>query len=169
MKHSRSALHIILPALIVLAGAVCALWHHTHPRQLPLEECSELYQRYKDHPGIRAAYIRDKQINDTLSLPVTLLQADDSATFAQLLKEWGKTDDFIAYLFSPIITVETRFTGLHPKGRLFELADPDLMNNDVSAIIPVRRMIALFHPNAEEQYELLLDENLSKTIQIQDP
>ena len=40
-----------------------------------LEECSEVYRRYEGLEGIDAAYIKNYRVNDTLTLPVTLLCA----------------------------------------------------------------------------------------------
>lgn len=46
-----------------------------HPRPLSPEECGELYQRYADNPDIRATYVKNYHINDTLTLSATLLEA----------------------------------------------------------------------------------------------
>ncbi|MBR4506765.1 MAG: hypothetical protein IKP21_08325, partial [Bacteroidales bacterium] len=78
----RTALLLTLAAVAVLGGTlVLRLW----PRSLPPEECSELYRAYMDTPGVDATFIRGFQVNDTVSVDVTLLQTTDSAGWATLL------------------------------------------------------------------------------------
>ena len=73
---------------IVLAGVAACAWIILHPRQLPVEECSDVFQRYKDVEGVAASFIKGFPVNDTLRLDVTTLQATDSAGWERLLEDF---------------------------------------------------------------------------------
>lgn len=64
---------ITLFLLVVVPTAFAFV--RTHPRTLKPEECSELYRRYADSPDIRATYVKNYRVNDTLTLNATLLEA----------------------------------------------------------------------------------------------
>ena len=54
------------------------------PRTVPTEECSAVYRQYAEAPGVRATFVKDKRIDATLHVDVTLLEATDSAGWARL-------------------------------------------------------------------------------------
>ena len=56
-------------------------------RQLPNEECSAIFLRYKDNDHIKTAFIKDFPINDSITVDVTTLQATDSVGWATLVKD----------------------------------------------------------------------------------
>ena len=58
------------------------------PRPLRDSECSPLYQRYYNVPGIEASYVKGFQVNDTLAIDATLLHATDSAGWERLLNDF---------------------------------------------------------------------------------
>ena len=70
---------VIIPLVVFLAilGIGAAIKYRPHT--VPWEECSEVYCRYATTDGIRASYIKDYRVNDTITLNVTLLEATDSA------------------------------------------------------------------------------------------
>ena len=86
MRESRKQVRrgVFLGLCLVAATVPAAIvyWRHT----VPLSQCSEVYRRYRDLPGVQASFIHDKQINDTLSLDMTLFVAYDSLAFVNLLK-----------------------------------------------------------------------------------
>lgn len=71
----KSTLIFGLVALLVVGGA--AAWKFM-PHALSYDECSPVYRHFVDMglEGVRVTYIKDKIINDTLRLPVTLLEAE---------------------------------------------------------------------------------------------
>lgn len=90
MRH-RTLIIIILSLLLV--GGVAA-WKFL-PHTLSYDECSDVYRHFADMrlPGVRVTYIQDKIINDTLRLPVTLLQAESDEGWAALDSLFGLTAD----------------------------------------------------------------------------
>ena len=68
---------VALAALLIAAAFYLA---RSHPRTVPLAECSDVYRRYADTPGVNAAYIKDYRVNDTLTICATVLEVtNDSA------------------------------------------------------------------------------------------
>lgn len=83
--------------LIILAGIALSVWLLLHPRPLPYDLCGDIFLRYKDTPGIKAAFIKDYPLNDTTTIDVAMLQAQDSATWVDNLKQLhkiGKEEEF---------------------------------------------------------------------------
>lgn len=79
----KSTLISLLMALVLLGGL--AIWRYM-PRELSYDECSPVYRHYADMQleGVRLTYIKDKIINDSLRLPVTLLEAETDRGWEQL-------------------------------------------------------------------------------------
>lgn len=75
--------------LLILVGTLCVkLW----PRTVPFDQCSELYQRYADQPGIDASFVKDFRINDTVAVDATLLCATDAAGWETLRRDFAVPD-----------------------------------------------------------------------------
>ena len=165
MKRSTLT-HLLTTVAVCLLAVALGAALKCRPRTVPLEECSEVYRQYCDTPGIRAAFIKDKQINDTLRLDMTLLQADDSATFVWLLKKWGKSDELIEELLSFDNDEKTRFVKRIPKGHPELPRDKDDTNNEVIATFPVLKSVAIFHTQTQEQIKVVLHANYFKEIEL---
>ena len=152
----------LVTVLSLTAVSLTVYWRHT----VPFNQCSEVYQRYSRFPGVEAAFIRDKQINDTLSLDMTLFVAKDSNAFVGLLNEWGKSDEFITDIMISIVDENTRFFGKIPKGHP-ELPKAPVMNdNEVIAYFPARKTVAFFHTETESQIDAILMANIFKTFNL---
>ena len=83
---------IIILSLLLVGGA--AAWKFL-PHTLSYDECSDVYRHFADMrlPGVRVTYVQDKIINDTLRLPVTLLQAESDEGWAAIDSLFGLTAD----------------------------------------------------------------------------
>ena len=127
---------------------------------------SELYLQYKDLPGIQASFIKDKQINDSVCIDMTLLKAVDSSSFIQLLVKIDSPKDLIKVITTSPANSDRRFASLHPKGHPELPMDPVKMNNDVVVVFPTVRSVAVFHIMQEEHIKLILLGNTRKTINI---
>lgn len=162
MSKRMWLLTLALSFLAVLAAVAWRCW----PRTVPLSQCSEVYQRYHDIPGIQASFIKNKQINDTLRLDMTLFEADDSLAFATLLKAWGRSDEFIHDIQASIVDENTRFIKQIPKGHPELPADKNDNNNDIRAIFPAKRAVAIFHTTNATQIDAIMDAHFDKTVNI---
>lgn len=80
---------LLIPLVVFLAvtgvGIVATYW----PRPVPWDECSELYRRYADSPDIRAAYIKDYQLSDTLTICATILEAANDSSWSLLIHDFN--------------------------------------------------------------------------------
>ena len=162
----RTLTTIAICLLAAALGAAVGVAAKSSPRTVPFDQCSEVYQRYHDFPGIRAAFIRDKQINDTLRLDMTLLQAEDSLAFANLMRNAGYSKEFVQDIMSFEADENTRFSGLRPKGKLTLPIDSIIENNDVMAVFPLKKAVAIFHTHNEEEIDVVLLNSYRKKIKI---
>ena len=78
----------LLTVIIILAMVLLALAVRLWPRTVPYTQCSDLYKRYAAVDDIDATFIKGYQVNDTLFVDVTLLQAKDSAGWERLLNDF---------------------------------------------------------------------------------
>ena len=87
MKHpfnkQRLWLLVSLLCLTIVAGSGL-LWHSAQPSP----PVSDTYLRYSHVEGIEASYIRNFQVNDTLSIPVTTLKATTDSAWELLRKDF---------------------------------------------------------------------------------
>ena len=155
----------------LLLAVVCLAVYRCHT--VPLSQCSEVYRRYHDLPGIQASFIKDKQINDTLRVDMTLFEAEDSTSFASLLRAMGESDEFIndmAMLRRQYITREDangiRFSGSCLRGHPEEKAYSDRAKSEVISIFPVRLCIVVFHTQSEPELETVLHKSYFDEIHI---
>lgn len=90
MRHRTLIITIL--SLLLVGGA--AAWKFL-PHTLSYDECSDVYRHFADMrlPGVRVTYVQDKIINDTLRLPVTLLQAETDEGWAAIDSLFGLTAD----------------------------------------------------------------------------
>ena len=85
---------LITLLLSFLAVAAVMAWRWG-PTLFPSSEVSDLYRRYEHNPHIRATDIRNFQVNDTLRVDVTLLQADNDSAWCALMLDFGESEDLI--------------------------------------------------------------------------
>lgn len=90
---------LITLLLALLAAAAVVLWRE-RPRLFPSSEANELYSRYEHNDHIRATYIKDFHVNDTLRVDVTTLQADCDSAWCALLLEFGASEDFFKVYYA---------------------------------------------------------------------
>ena len=114
----------ILTIVILLVVAVVFLGFRYLPSFLPESRCGEVYQRYAHVDGVRASFVKDYPINDTLFVDVTLLTATDSAGWQYLLQAFHFPVEFIEEC--PGIALHQSLPG-HPEERFFSQnqADPN--------------------------------------------
>ena len=90
MKKNRLLL-IAFGLLVLGVILVLRLW----PRTLDPEQCGELYRKYVDAPGIRASYVKDFPVDDTLTVDALLLQADSDSAWYVLMADFGMPEELI--------------------------------------------------------------------------
>lgn len=91
MRRTRLVATLVLCVVAVVATA--AVKHR--PRVLPLSECSEVYRQCVDIEGVEVSYIHGRRIDDSTRLDMTVLRADDSASWVHLLSDLGFSDEWL--------------------------------------------------------------------------
>ncbi|MBR3633227.1 MAG: hypothetical protein IKN51_01690 [Bacteroidaceae bacterium] len=149
----------LLTALLCLLVAGACVAYRVWPRTVPFEQCSEVYQRYSDLPGIQASFIKDKQINDSVRVDVTLLQATDSTA-------WSILQDSLGY--ARLAPEDHEYLMKHKgirmklisKGYLDNPMDSVFLNNDLVAIDGTNRVIGIFNLTDSNQYNAIIRKNI---------
>ena len=152
MKNAFLAILLLTPLLL---AAVALVVYRCHT--VPLSQCSEVYRQYHDMPGIQASFVKDKQINDTLRLDITLLEAEDSAGWELLKNDFSVKE--IPPELAQLLTVDNADVTLKlfPKNKPGEPMDTLFVNNDAAAISRGDQTIIIFHLGTEDQYDALVD------------
>ena len=161
---------LLLVALLGVGGvAVYKNWNVLFPSG----ETSEVYRQYRHQPGVRAAFIRQMPINDTLRLDMTLLEAEDSAAFAALLIKMGKSEEYIRDMATLRTMYEktdngynVRFSGRCLRGSPSAPPDEDQTKNEVVSFFPVRKCVAVFHTSNETEIKTVLHLSYTDKIKV---
>lgn len=143
--------------LIVLGTLTVKLW----PRTVPFDQCSVAYQTYASQPGIRAAFIKDYRINDTVKVNVTLLEAKTDSAWALLQHDFKipKIDSSpLAFLAHKDQMVLSFLASKHlPDCR-------HILGNSVLAFSYSQKTVCIFHTESHQQQYDVLHYNLNKSI-----
>ncbi len=171
-RHQRHIFWLLFPLLCLLTvGVSAAITYRRHT--VPLAETSEVYRQYRHLPGVRAAFIRQMPINDTLRLDMTLLEAEDSAAFADLLRAMGKSEEYIRDMATLRTMYEktdngynVRHSGRCLRGHPADPPDSDPKNNEVVSFFSVRMCIAVFHTHTQQEIQTVLGKSFHNDIDI---
>ena len=128
------------------------------PRTVPYEQCSEVYKRYSKVEGVRATYIKDFRVNDTLTVGVTLLEATDSAGWEHLLNSFNALQE-VRDDVDTCTQMGKTLVRLAPKGRPEErIGTPEQGNRfnkeqkyDMVMTSYDIKAIGVFHTNSMEE------------------
>ena len=147
---------LLLLALLTVAAAVavryCSCFFAT----------SEVFKRYEHAPGIEADYIRNYPVNDTLRLDMTILVAEDSLAFVELLRDFGKSEDAIHTVMTNVVDENSRYVFQYPKEKKEQFDDL----HDMMATFPMKKTVAIIHLENKEQEQILLFMNFTKSFNI---
>ena len=143
----------ILPMAVGLVAALLTVIVIRAPRTVPLAETSEVYRQYRHLPGVRAAFIHQMPINDTLRLDMTLLEAEDSAAFADLLIKMGKSEEFVQYIMSIEQEEEDRFTGKDEQ-------------NNIVVVFPNKKTVVVMGEKEESRQKEIMWNYLNESVKL---
>lgn len=137
-------------------GGIVLLW----PRTVPLEQCSEIYQKYVNEENVRVSFIKGFRVNDSVFVDVTLLEATDSAGWSILKKDFEV----------PALPLELQqlidngedliFTKSIPKSEIDALGVP----NDLLAISHLTYTLTVFHIGNATEKHAIMRQNYKRTI-----
>ena len=159
--------YIVMSIVVVLLCVVlCRLW----PRTVPPAECSEVYKRYSEVEGIRASYLKDYRVNDTLTVGVTLLEAETDSGWVYLVSKFNIPLELVEMANgNPEIDI---WTGQALKGRpevlcnVAELDEKDAreLELEIVTISMQMRAICVFHTRNIEEIDAVFDKKIASDI-----
>ncbi len=158
--NRRWIITLLVCFLIVGSGAGVLLW----PRTVPLAQCSEVYRLYVNNPSIKASFIKDFRINDSVSVDVTLLEAVDSNGWNTLVTDMNlgiqdsSTRSDIANGMD-LITVKQVKKGVYSKPIATSSG-----NVDIVATSHLRKEVSIFHSKDRKEKHAIWFYNLEKSI-----
>lgn len=154
----RRIILFCLAALLCVAAVVAYKYRASIFRS---GDVSELYRAYKDTPGVDATFVRGFQVNDTVSVDITLLQATDSAGWERLVNDTKLPNDTKEVHNSDKHT-KAVLLHLFPKNYMNQPTDPDFLKNDLMAIDWNEQTITIFHITDIEQQIAIIGYHLDK-------
>ncbi len=130
--------------LIVLGTLTVKLW----PRTVPFDQCSVAYKTYAGHPGIRAAFIKDYRINDTVKVNVTLLEAKTDSAWTVLQTDFNVPiiPEEYKHLINNYNSVDS---WLAPKDNYKSPMDTIAYRNDAIVVSRQKQIVSIFHLRKE--------------------
>lgn len=150
----------LVTALLVLALIGCTLALRLWPRTLPTKQCSEIFRRYEGCDGIRASFIHDKKINDTLAVDVTMLEAVSDSGWTKICSDLN-----IPSLANIPEELQSLFSAGQAFGRIVEIDSASAG----AACQPLRnlyiysrsdRTVCVIHLLTEQEYDAIVDNEI---------
>ena len=157
MRKGTNRLINILIFVVIVGGAAARLL----PPAVAYWRSSEVYRRYCEVEGVRATYIKNFPLNDTLAIGVTLLEATDSAGWEVLLRDFCITPlppEVLAFLDSNSVDLLLASKDDYCKGR-----DSITLNNDVIAVSYYRQKMSVFSIVTEKQLDAIIEHQVIST------
>jgi len=142
--------------LIVLGTLIVKLW----PRTVPFDQCSEIYQKYASMENVKASFIKDYKVNDSVFVDVTFIEATTDSAWNVILNDFNM----------PVIPEEYRELVEKNSSIEFNLIskedpqkiDEDIDNNDVLVLSRQKHSVCIFHINNKIQRNAILRNKLDE-------
>lgn len=142
-------------AVLMVAGVAAAV---LVPRLLPLGDEGSLYRRYRNMPGIEATYLKDFPIDDSVTIDVTMLHAQDTNV-------WNNTVMKLFHVENPDEYIPREITFLLiPKNADGDPENKTLLDHDLIAGDKKELTIGLFHLENEKQYDAIFETYFNNLI-----
>lgn len=160
----------IICLVICMAGVLASLCIIYTRSTVPYWRCSEVYKHYSKVEGIRAMFVKDFRVNDTLTVDVTLLEATDSAGWEYMLQQFDIPPDVRrVYLQYNMNLFDWQSPRGHPEIRAVingEGQDAPLSEEDIeSCLLSFRdRKICVFHTKNAKEIAALHEYNCNNMI-----
>lgn len=148
----------LIPLLVALVPPFVVLAVLLAQRSIPAAEASDLYRRYEHSEHVAATFLRNFPANDSVSVDVTLLKAQDSTTWANLVIELchdGNREDFLPgeIFFKPI-----------PKEDAAKIPNDELKNDYIIISCLSELTIGIFHLENVQQQKTIIDRYINNLI-----
>ena len=158
----RSGYIVLMVCLVVVTVSAIVL---RVPRTVPLEECSEVYKRYHKVEGVRATYVKNYPVNDTLTIGVTLLEATDSAGWEYLLQAFNIPQEMIEMEEIDVWTWQALRN--HPEKKYNSIENDSQVEQSELEIVSIsmkNQEICVFHTRNEQEHDEIFHEKVNENI-----
>lgn len=149
----------LLFCLLIFGGAAAVV---VPPSVVPFEQCSDLYQQYAASDNVKATFVKDYRINDTISVDVTFLEATDSAGWAILCRNFAILDENpeLEQIFGKGYDVV--FTRQVSKYNHAQIICGDSCDVDLLSFSHQRKTVTVFNIENKDEYRAVLYNNLKE-------
>ena len=159
---ARAFWPLLLLACLLTATTVAGikLW----PRIAPPSEVSDLYLHYESNPHLNVAFINDFQVNDSISVDVTTLQALDSSGWETLKKDFHIVDlspKALEMIAQSNCSIGVRLTPKNDIGAPCDTTNSD--NNYVFALDYINHTVGIFYTKNEKEIDAVMHYNYNQT------
>ena len=157
----------IINALIVVSVLVVGFVVWYLPPAIAYWRSSEVYKRYSRAEGVRATYVKDFRVNDTLTVGVTLLEATDSAGWERMIKKFNIPQELIE---ENEIDIWTRKSLKNHPETAYKKSDADQQEVETKPVIEIvaismkKHQICLFHTQNEKEQDAVFCDRLNSNI-----
>ena len=158
----RSGYIVLMVCMVVVTVSAIVL---RVPRTVPLEECSEVYKRYYKVEGVRATYVKNYPLNDTLTIGVTLLEATDSAGWEYLLEAFNIPHELTEIADIDVWTWQALRN--HPEERYNSMVDDRQVEKSDLEIVSIStkdQEICIFHTRNEQERSTIFSKKIEANI-----
>ena len=156
---------MILEFFVVIGGVLAVKYL---PGAVAYWRSSEVYKRYCEVEGVRASYVKDYPVNDTLTIGVTLLEATDSAGWEYLKQAFAISTEMVrAAEKIPSFDVWIRQTLKdHPEIRYDENDDSssDTKEVEIVAISNSKQEICVLHTQNEQERDAVFYKKIESNL-----
>ena len=155
---------IVLLICLLFAGVAVAVIRC--PRTVPERECSEVYKRYHKVEGVRATYVKNYPVNDTLTIGVTLLEATDSAGWEYLLHAFNIPQEMIEDADSGLDICTWQAIKDCPETRYDSWLsdDSDEVVVEIVSMSIKNQEICIFHTQDKEEQNAVFDKRIEANL-----
>ncbi len=161
MKRKDTIINILI--FVVIVGG--ALVYRYMQSVVPYWQCSEVYKRYHKVEGVRATYVKNYPVNDTLTIGVTLLEATDSAGWEYLLEAFNIPHELTEIEDIDVWTWQALRN--HPEERYNSMVDDRQVEKSDLEIVSIStkdQEICIFHTRNEQERSTIFSKKIEANI-----
>ena len=163
MKRRTVWLIMILEFFVVIGGGLAVKYL---PGAVAYWRSSEVYKRYCEVEGVRASYVKDYPVNDTLTIGVTLLEATDSAGWEYLLHAFNIPQEMIEDADSGLDICTWQAIKDCPETRYDSWLsdDSDEVVVEIVSMSIKNQEICIFHTQDKEEQNAVFDKRIEANL-----
>lgn len=128
----------------------------------PSNEVSDIYARYENVEGVDVSFVKDFKVNDTVFVDVTILEANDSASWVSLKNDFevpNPSPDFQQFIDNGEDLI---YVKIIPKSTAVDTSSNEYPNN-LLAISHLNRTLTVFHVKNKTELHVVMHYNFDKS------